>query len=166
MKPIVFLDIDGVITTMVTKYRTGDPACVAQLNRITEVTGAAIVVSSTWRHAENIKEILAGWGITSEVIGITPALNRWSESGIYIGVERGNEIAKWLADNPNDGCLLILDDDSDMGELLPYLVRTNSYIGLTEADADKAITMLTVQMDASQAIGILERIIHDQSQSG
>ena len=45
---VVFLDFDGVINTHEGAW---DSAAIARLNRITDATGAVIVVSSSWREA-------------------------------------------------------------------------------------------------------------------
>lgn len=37
---------------------------------------------------------------------------------------------------------VILDDDADMCHLMPRLVRSETAVGLTAAEADRAITML------------------------
>lgn len=38
--------------------------------------------------------------------------------------------------------IVILDDDADMGVLLPFLVRTDYRVGLTDADAARAAELL------------------------
>mgnify|MGYP001563591591 CR=1 FL=1 len=63
---ILFLDIDGVLnsTTCAQRFKTFDtfgPENVAALNRILELTGADIVISSTWRYRypkEHLQSIL------------------------------------------------------------------------------------------------------------
>lgn len=92
-----------------------------------------IVISSTWRHNENLQKILNDNGCNFEIFSITPT----SECRI-----RGVEIYKWLKDNINqsdDKCLYfdfyryaIIDDDSDM--LLQQqhnFFKTDNYCGLT-----------------------------------
>lgn len=51
---IVFLDFDGVINKGAGPWW---PECVAELNRITDATGAKIVVHSTWRYGRTLDEI-------------------------------------------------------------------------------------------------------------
>ena len=57
-RPIVFLDIDGVLnsyswwarrTTMEFPYREFDPVCVSRLSGLVERVDADIVISSPWR---------------------------------------------------------------------------------------------------------------------
>lgn len=144
-QPVIFLDIDGVLANVATRYRHGDPACVARLNRITDATGARIVVSSTWRFQPDIKDKMAAWGVTGEVIGITPDGSKRDANGLYVSVPRGHEIYDWMFANHYDGTrIAILDDDNDMELLVDFLVRTDTYLGLQDADVDKAIALLQV----------------------
>lgn len=157
---LVFLDFDGVLCnresiTTGYKARTApeqDPYgahadCVAALNRIIEQTGAVIVVSSTWRKCKNprtkMAETLKRWNVNGTVIDVTPQL--YGEEYNY--KRRGSEIQLWLKmyTQHEIESFVILDDDSDMGELKHRLVRCNFEIGLTEADADKAIAMLNTE---------------------
>jgi hypothetical protein len=152
---VIFLDFDGVLCNPESisagyKARTApeqDPYgphddCVSALNRIIEQTGAVIVVSSTWRKCKNpnsaMRETLMRWGVTGQVIGCTPVLERGAFS-----VQRGTEIQQWLDTSRTPvTSFVILDDDSDMAHLRHRLVRTSFKVGLTEADADQAIAIL------------------------
>ena len=56
---VIFLDFDGVITTLKSKYKL-DPDKMALIGRIMDATDAKIVISSSWRRfslEETIKEI-------------------------------------------------------------------------------------------------------------
>lgn len=149
---IIFLDFDGVLCNHESIHagygkRTSpeqDPYgahsdCVAQLNRIIAETGAMIVVSSTWRRVKNprvaMAETLKRWGVSGTVIDVTPY------GGDCI---RGDEIKYWLDHYTRHEIesFVILDDDSDMGQLRHRLVKCSNVLGLTEADADLAISML------------------------
>ena len=69
VRPVVSLDIDGVIKPLM--WGKADPAMVAALNRITDTTGAAIVVHSSWRYHFDLDELrtrLAEMGVTGEVL--------------------------------------------------------------------------------------------------
>lgn len=138
---VIFLDIDGVLTTERTKYRVGDVDCVAQLNRITEATGADIVISSSWRHDPEIANVLAAWGVRGKVVGITPNLSVWMK-GIRVARERGDEIYRWLCDNMPAANYVILDDESDMGPVINRWLRTSTQFGLQQGQADAAIRLL------------------------
>lgn len=139
---LIFLDIDGVLINQATCRHFGvvDPACVKELNRLTDTTGAKIVLSSCWRIGWPVKEVQRHfkekWGITGEVIGKTPV--DWNQ-------ERGNEIQMWIDEflhTDTIESIVIIDDDRDMAHLLPFLVQTTFTWGLTPTLADEAISKL------------------------
>ena len=152
---VVFLDFDGPIIPMAS-HEAGRKLlekawhpCIAALNRITDTTGAKIVLSTSWRwpssNGPQASELLKIWGATAEVIGATPILeSAWKPGSVsWTGVPRGREIAAWLGSNKVDS-FVIIDDDKDMVHLMQFLIHTPFEVGLTEADADRAIQMLTV----------------------
>jgi hypothetical protein len=65
-------------------------------------------------------------------------------SGIIHGKTRGAEIQQWMDENWTPERFVILDDNADMDHLLPHLVRTSSIVGLTDANATKAVEMLAL----------------------
>ena len=59
---IIFLDIDGVLNTISNWgsrpiEKRFSPGCVAALNKITEHTGAKIVISSSWKNIMGYQEL-------------------------------------------------------------------------------------------------------------
>jgi hypothetical protein len=144
---VIFLDIDGVLNNVATKFgRVFDGECVRWLNRITDRTGAVIVVSSTWRHAgiRKMREILRGNGVTGRVIGLTPDLSR--KGIVHVAVARAQEIQRWFELTPGIEAFVILDDDTDMEHLACRHVQTASMVGLTEQDAVRAIKLLRTRL--------------------
>ena len=141
---VVFLDIDGVLVTRESLMKASgmraqaQPRCVQALNSITDATGAAIVVSSTWRYGgvEWIRNKLKEWGVTADVIGAT---------ALDYKTNRGQEIQTWLANHPTES-FVILDDDSDMAHLWAKLIQTDMENGLTPARATRAIRVLTEEL--------------------
>ena len=146
---VIFLDIDGVLVSRrsILKFRDGrvfGPWHIAQLNRVIEKTGAKIVVSSVWRYdgLEKIREKLKIGGVQAEVVDITPRFN--------FDRARGLEIQAWLDawkkawHKPEDKVeqFIIIDDDSDMHHLMPYLVHTSFIYGLTKEKANEVIRRL------------------------
>ena len=141
---VIFLDIDGVLNSAPFLGEGADlpweamidPRAVARLNALVRATGAAIVVSSSWRcHVPlaRIARILGDHGFDGEIIGATP---RRPSS-------RGAEIQAWLdeaADGPD--AFVILDDVSDMGPLTPHLVLTSFDEGLLDAHVADAAARL------------------------
>ena len=130
---IIFLDIDGVLvhsktvgnaklkplpkTDLERDSRVFDPNCINILNKITEATGASLVISSSWRIASSvqyIKELFEKIGITGEVVDFTPVIHNG----------RGNEIQEWLDNHPKITEYLIVDDeDEDMERLKEEMLR-------------------------------------------
>lgn len=132
---IIFLDVDGELTYM--NYKNSSTANidvekVKLLRQICDVTGAKVVISSSWRgnpgHYPSIyfilREILEEYGI--DVIGDTPFvptevnsecreiidLDEISEEyNIKFGTGRAEEVHQWiLANSPK--AFVILDDES------------------------------------------------------
>ena len=136
---LIFLDFDGVLVTRHTNYHSAYTPCMEALNRIVEATGAYVIVSSTWRHFGLVACIcyLDNWGFRGVVRGVTGGFR----------ASRGEEIKEYLDEYDSMGLkvdkFVILDDDSDVGELTPYLVRTSLEDGLTMADAERAIAALS-----------------------
>lgn len=149
---IIFLDIDGVLVNkaalLAGRGPDGNvrfaPECVRALNAITDATGAAFVISSNWRKFnQDMFTILAANGVTGKIYGMTPDLDVKRASGVWMAIERGQEIRAWMGRLWQPERFVILDDEDDMGEFLPQLVRTNYEIGLTDGDAQRAIAMLS-----------------------
>lgn len=150
---IIFLDVDGVINSvdnLIKVYHQThkshslynypfDPNCLENLKELVVETKSSLVISSTWRHSEKgmekLLEALNEYDLDKLVIGCTPVL----------GLSRGAEIKKYLSDSKFDDGIkfVILDDDRDMEDLLPYLVHTNRQVGLTKENVQQAIKKLT-----------------------
>lgn len=139
---VIFLDVDGVLITA-KRCRQGfgivEPSCVAAVNSLIEQTGAAIVLSSCWRIGCNTRievcDLLNGWGVKGKVLGSTP--HSYDKT-------RGEEIQQWLDENeryPVES-FVILDDDSDMGQLMPRLVKSTFTDGFTSAHIAEAVEKL------------------------
>jgi hypothetical protein len=156
---IVFLDFDGPIIPVQSHVHNRSvkekawPPCVKALNRITDSTGAKIVVTSSWRDtsAKNlfygqaikiVQTLLKQWGVTGEVLGQIPYCIE-IQGNYAIEAPRGQEIASFLKICDNVESFVILDDDDDMEDLREFLIQTPFEKGLTEADADRAIRMLS-----------------------
>lgn len=159
---IIFLDVDGVLNSLkwfkyLKKHHLPridhnmllQDKSIKLLAKLCKKTGADIVLSSTWRvdkeATDNVAKQLAKCGLY--IIDSTP---------VYSG-NRGEEIAKWLVDfvattrpKPDDRFgkepaiekICIIDDDMDMGYLLPSLVKTSWKRGFTYKDYRKAYKLL------------------------
>lgn len=150
-RPIVFLDIDGVLNSQA--WLDGlnrrvecvgvwdeewadqlDPACVARLGRIVAATGAAVVVSSSWREVMPISQVAAhlrARGFAGDVIDRTPTTGY-----------RGEEIRAWLDRHAMVDRYVILDDDPRAGGPDRH-VKTAWAVGLTDADVERAVAILS-----------------------
>ena len=138
MRRVIFLDIDGVLAPIRQWDRYGDvdPACVQVLNEIVARGAADVVVSSTWRYSKTVAELqqmLEAHGFIGSIIDKTPT----GEAGL----NRGEEIAAWLAEHTAGG-YVIIDDHVDMGELRSHLVQTHPAHGLRPADVPRAVAVL------------------------
>jgi hypothetical protein len=176
-KKILFLDVDGVLNCSdwyqerYDKVRAGQivrehpvdefsPSIVAKLNKITDATGAEIVISSTWRLGRSLDELRALFtevGITAHVLDKTPFFG--SIDGYTI--PRGCEIEAWLdehkfqrinwslkrqkefAELSEVDNYVIFDDDSDMlYNQREHFIKTSQKTGLSDCDVDIAIELL------------------------
>lgn len=152
MRRIIFLDFDGVLNT---EYYQGllqfqgkqwqdqygaffDPRAVRQLKRIIDATGADIVVESSWKYLglEAMRELWRVRDLPGRVIDITPSLTN--------NKSKGEEIAAWLSEYAMpDARYVIIDDEYVMLDAqIPFFIWTNPYEGLTEEQADRAISIL------------------------
>jgi hypothetical protein len=154
---VIFLDIDGVLNHE-DSLKRGTSACknmttrdiylgmlerdkVALVNQIILATGAFVVVSSVWRMGDE-----ADWLETQSMLyekGLIPEsiMDRTPHSW---GARRGAEIGVWLEKHEKVvDRFVILDDDSDMGDLMGCLIQTDGFNGgLLQCHVDEAIKRL------------------------
>ena len=150
---LIFLDVDGVINSVnnlikvyneTHKSHSGysypfDSNCLENLKKLVIETNSSLVISSTWRLSEKGRDTLLQelkkYDLDKLVIGYTP----------FLGSSRKDEIKDFLSNFESSFTtnFIILDDDSDMGDLLPFLVKTNRQVGLTEENVQQAIKKLT-----------------------
>ena len=151
-RPVIFLDIDGVLnrTRTATHIRIDDDL-VARLRQLVSATGSDIVLSTFWRHFEEyIRYILHRHNIPGTcVIGRTPGVSDASvlsadpaDAAMY--ANRAAEIRAWLADHPDVERFVVLDDRPSASDavLAPHFVQTDSAHGLTEAAAERCRQIL------------------------
>lgn len=154
-KPVLFLDIDGVMNCEATfinhEYR-GYAICrkrVALLNEIVAATGCRITMSSVWRLGlPDVRRLLRRRGLRARFSRDwrTPYFDHTAPDR-----RRGAEIADWLGRNGSPP-YAIVDDDSDMlPEQRPRFVQTTIKNGLDREAADRLITLLSVQTETSHA---------------
>ena len=100
---------------------------------------AHIVITSSWRESWSLREnaeFLERDGVLpSRVVGKTPTL----------GQERGLEIEAWLRSAPYAvASFVILDDRDDMAMHRGRLVQVSPLVGLSSAQAKRAIELLAI----------------------
>ena len=151
MTKIIFLGFDGVLNTEhyqgLLQYQGKpwqdeygaffDPKAVKQLKRIIDATDADIVVESSWKYLglDAMKELWKVRNLPGTIIDITPSL---------LGKNKGVEIASWLSKYAKqDIRYVIIDDEYVILDFqLPHFILTNPYEGITEEQANRAISML------------------------
>jgi hypothetical protein len=166
MTKVVFLDIDGVLNKNVFDEPSGtcgiDPENIAALNHIVESTRAALVLSSSWRHhVHNMNVNLMGFGLMlrthgldlrAHFVGMTepdhvtpPRPTRKGEGDWDLG-RRPKQIHAWLNHHYWVKDYVILDDldmaDELSEEARKHFIRTDGDVGLTLADAARAVEIL------------------------
>lgn len=151
---IIFLDFHGVLflpACYVTARLLGEqpkahPPCIEALNRITSLSGAKIVATSSWRSNGMglVGDLLQKWGATGTVVDVTPTAGRtrredieaWfrlcEQSGSYEAGLIGSRLESFV----------VIDSESDFGWMGEMLVRTDPDSGLTHEKADLALHLL------------------------
>ena len=151
MNKIIFLDFDGVLNTEhyqgLLQYQGKpwqdeygaffDPKAVKQLKRIIDATDADIVVESSWKYLglDAMKELWEVRNLPGTIIDITPSL---------LGKNKGVEIASWLSKYAKQDIRYVIIDDEYviLDSQLPHFILTNPYEGITEEQANRAISIL------------------------
>ena len=144
---IVFLDVDGVLHAL-NGEATFDDSCMERLKRIVETSGAAIVLSSSWRQSdwgvEEVNSQLALRGL-KPIVGCTPV---WGFRS------RSDEILDWIHRSEPPVTHFCALDDMDLehphGEAVGrHFVQTDSDEGLTDTQVADALEKLRVRVDAA-----------------
>jgi hypothetical protein len=144
---LLFLDVDGVLNGQTNGI---EPELVARLNRIVEMSGCKVVVSSTWRlHYELpiLQSMLNAAGFTGKLAGRTPKYMSCTEH-LDAGWEcdqahRGHEIKTYLRNAYPDEqpTIVILDDGGDMEPYGERLVQTQYDVGLEDRHIERSLKM-------------------------
>lgn len=144
----IFLDIDGVLNKISPEYHTPhkgvdgmltmvEPELVNRLNLIVDRTGAELVLSSSWRHLKDWREVMKASGIVKKFLDRTPRYVSASKHGtIECELIRGHNIKDWLDEHEVED-YVILDDEADfLLAQVSHLFRTKTADGLTQEIAD------------------------------
>lgn len=133
---IIFLDIDGVVTSARVGWFHFDENAVNFIKWLTEKGDCKVVISSGWRHAHSQKFFAEHFDLHEH--WRTPSVpNR----------KRGEEIDVWLKQHPEIMGYVILDDDTDMLEnQMANFVHTCSTNGLLYDHMHKVKDILGLQI--------------------
>ena len=154
-RPVIFLDFDGVLNTEQYQARLAvegkpkkdawgplfDPRAVVYLRKILEATDAAIVISSSWRYAHRLGSLRMMWEVRElpgEIIDTIPC------GATYIS--RGEDIEFWLDEHGHPDYVIIYDLDDFFPAQHDCFIETNPIVGITDADAQKAIEILNYKV--------------------
>ena len=164
MRRIIFLDIDGVLNTerwhsqairgeLKDEYGYRfDPIAVENLSRIIEETGAAIVISSSWKcmGLATMQKMWKDRQLPGKVIDTTP--NSVSDE-FLLNVDlndmdllsiRGQEIKDWLMTKGGSDCNYVIFDDMNdvLQEQEAHFVWVDPAVGITKVNVAQAIRIL------------------------
>lgn len=149
---VLFLDMDGVVLSGDDLAATGNRRHIPidkinLVNAVCSKAGAVVVLSSTWRHFNDARKMIAATGVPFHADWRTP-LAREMVGSIITGQQRGAEIAQWLKVHPEVSSYAIVDDDSDM---LPSqysrFVQTLFATGINQTHADRLVEILNTPLE-------------------
>lgn len=145
---IIFLDVDGVLNDMGSDdlsedWDTPSPKHLEPLKEIVARTGAAIVLTSTWRLFPDSRTRLQ--------VAMTPFDLTWYDvvPEFDYDATRGDEIRAWLHKHPETEHFVILDDEIDgfNGCMANKFIKTSSAKGLLPNHVDLACAILSDSID-------------------
>ncbi len=163
MSNTIFLDVDGVLNSKfwddehqreISEGKYVDLEAVKLLGDLVRRTDAKVILHSGWRfwfdesmnplrpEAEYFADAMKKEGIS--IAGVTPDLTT-EEIRITkkFSLVKADEILLWLKENACDNWVVLDDLDLHNSEISGHQVMTNADRGLTEADVEKAVAILT-----------------------
>jgi len=151
---IVFLDIDGVLNCETTPNPRKFPFIVdavllRRLERLIEIAGAQVVLSSSWRFDPA--------GIFSARYYGVPFVDTIPD---LPGRPRSEEILAWLHDRPEVERFIVIDDEDDGLDPLP-LFQPSPRTGLTDELVRGAADYLDGKTDKDMRRSKLVRIVQN-----
>lgn len=160
---IIFLDFDGVLNDtelfkkqdwpFVSEEDCIYPHLVVKINKIVEVTGARIVLSTAWRHNrsfEHLRKLLVKQGLEAIIIDRTFSEKHphHKDDKWLIGANRGMQCLDWLQKNKFlNIASFVMIDDNDLGCLHHRAVYTDPNYGITDVNVEEAIEILNTPIE-------------------
>jgi hypothetical protein len=141
---VLFLDVDGVLhsvrcTRMSQQFAR---APMAQLVRMIESSGAAIVLSTAWRTIPEARMMVCS---KLRENGLPAPIGRTPDYGM---MQRPSEILAWVEQNRPVAWVAVDDMPLDADpRMRGHFVRTNPLQGLTPQNASDAVSLLQQQME-------------------
>jgi HAD domain in Swiss Army Knife RNA repair proteins len=151
---VIFLDVDGVLNCRKTPNPRKLPYIVdkrllARLQRLLELTGAKVVLSTTWQYDPAGLFSAKHWGIP--FIDITPDMPKRP---------RRDEILAWLKKHPRMTHFVVIDDEDDELDELP-LFQPSADTGLTSQIVRGATKYLMGKTNQDMRANRLERLLQN-----
>ena len=132
---IIFLDINGVMSTRKTRGIFGF-SHIHALNNLCDETSAKVVITSTMRYhydLEDMQNLFMEYGFDGQIIGYTPHKN-----GMLCG--RDEEISDYIKEHhENINNFVIFDDMEQIHTFDKHFILVDSTQGLNDDYVDKAI---------------------------
>ena len=139
---VIFLDFDGVLNGHEWLHIGGlrvAQKCVACLNQLVSVSGAELVISSTWRSAYNCGDVtLDGFEWMMATHGIVAPIRDLLPADINEPAARSRQINTWIKQY-SPSAYVVLDD---LPLSVQNLVRPNPAIGLEPYHVTAALQLL------------------------
>ena len=161
MAGIIFLDFDGVLLTDANAARQSgeglshqnylsrvefDSACVGFFNKLLNVSGAEIVLSTSWASGNSFSTVancLMRNGIDPTHIWEydDPSTREWMTPRTRDD-NRAGEIRTWLREHPQVTAWCAIDDRQEIASLGPSAVVTDPTVGFSAGDLSRALGIL------------------------
>jgi hypothetical protein len=159
MKPIIFLDIDGVLCTFGEYNRNRrkfwdkydlagtlrlpyefNPKCVKVFNEILDETDADIVLSSDWRTHYNLQELDNIFKFNKVVKSPMDVTEVHPTSMSFLERNRGGEITMYLEKHP-DITTYVIVDDLNLTKFVPegHFVLTTEREGIKQSNVKQKV---------------------------
>jgi len=145
---VLFLDIDGVMNNSDHLDRGEEigEEFLDRLKTIINLTGAEIVLSSTWRlfetNRKQVRQALATRNL--DFIDVTKEIRGpKDEHGWHTSAKRSVEILEWLMRHPEVEKFAVIDDDPD-AEVENHFFQTSFKVGLTFDIVEKVVHHLGI----------------------